>query len=104
MEKKYKTFDDLEFRPWGESMGIMCPPSFAGSMQAVLRFDNGYGVSVLLGEMFYSNGSDTYELAVLKGDDIVYPEEVCGCDGWFDVLAHLTKDEVTEAMKKVQDL
>lgn len=104
MEKTYKTFDDLDFRPWGEVMGKQCPPSFAGGKQAVLRFDNGYGVSVLLGEMFYSNGVDTYELAVLKGEDNVYPEEVCGFDGWFDVLAHKTKDEVTEAMRKVQDL
>lgn len=34
--------------------------------QAIMEFENGYGVSVLFGEAFYSNGIDTYEVAILK--------------------------------------
>lgn len=51
-----KTFKNLVFESHGSGFG----------QQAILEFDNGYGVSVLFGDKFYSNGIDTYELAVLK--------------------------------------
>ena len=98
----YKTFDDLEFQPWAGMRELhSLPLEYREAKQAVMMFPNGYGVSVLLGKMFYSNGVNTYELAVLHGQKLVYPKEVCPDD---DVLGRLTKDEVTEAMKKVQDL
>lgn len=100
MEKKeYKTFKDLEFKPWCHRLGIIIP-GFAGGIQAMLEFPNGYGVSVLNGEQFYCD-ENTYEVAVIKGDKVVYPEGICP-DG--DVLGWRTTKQVTEIMKKVQEL
>jgi hypothetical protein len=64
-----------------------------------MLFKNGYGVSVLRGTLFYSNGVDTYEVAVLKDGHITYHTKITN-----DVLGHLSKKEVTEVMKKVQEL
>lgn len=84
-----KTFDDLVFEPHPLD-GIM----------AHLFFDNGRGVSVICGSWFYSNGVDTYEVAVLdKKGGIDYSTSITD-----NVLPHLTKDEVTEVMKQIQEL
>ena len=83
-----KKFEDLVFKDH---------PNFDRAQQALLEFDNGYGVSVLLGARFYSNGRDTYEVAVMYDDAVTYPME-------HDVIGHLTADEVTAYMEKVQDL
>ena len=101
----YKTFDDLEFGPWGalrEDKSTPIPSLFIGSEQAVMMFPNGYGVSVLCGNRFYSDGLDTYEVAVLdKENNLCYPPSICP-DG--DVLGYQSEREVSEIMKKVQDL
>lgn len=81
-----KTFEDLEFKPHSCEID---------GQQAVLNFDNGYGCSVLIGKDFYSNGIDTYELAVLHDDLLCYDTPITD-----DVLGHLTKKEVTIVMKK----
>ena len=87
-----KKFEDLVFtdHPWHER-----------AQQAILWFDNGYGVSVLFGERFecgfYSNGVDTYEVAVMYDDQLTYPMED-------DVVGFLKADEVTAYMDKVQRL
>ena len=100
--KKYKTFDDLEFKPWPAKGGFAnLPDCYKDAKQALLTFPNGYGVSVLFGNVFYSDGVSTYELAVLLEGHLVYPGEVCP-DG--DVLGYITKEQVTEAMRKIQDL
>lgn len=84
-----KTFDDLVFELHPLS-GIM----------AHLFFDNGHGISVVCGSLFYSNGVDTYEAAVLdKEGNIDYSTPITS-----DVLPYLTKDEVTEVMKQIQEL
>jgi len=109
MEKKYKTFDDLEFESWlgkrydkfstVDFMSIL--KQYENAKQAIMTFPNGYGVSVLLGKSFYSNGIDTYEVAVIKDGNIYYPEEICpDCD----VLGYRIKEEVTDIMRRVQDL
>ena len=82
-----KTFKDLVFKPHSIGRG----------QHAVLEFDNGYGVSVLLGDLFYSNGIDTYELAVLANDCVCYDTPITD-----DVVGHITEDEVTEIMEKLQ--
>ena len=87
-----KKFEDLIFEDHEH---------IAGGKQSTLWFDNGYGVSVLFGERFecgfYSNGVDTYELAVINEDGLTYPLED-------DVIGFLKADEVTAYMEKVQDL
>lgn len=83
-----KTFEDLEFKPH----------SVAGTY-ARMYFDNEYGVSVICGSMFYSNGINTYELAVLYKDSITYNTDITN-----DVIGHLSADKVTDIMIKVQKL
>ena len=100
--KNYKTFDDLEFKPWLErrSASPAAFPCYEEAKQAIMEFPNGYGVSILFGDAFYSDGVSTYELAVLLEGHLVYPGEVCPDD---DVLGYITKEQVTEAMRKIQD-
>jgi hypothetical protein len=85
-----KTFKDLEFKKheWARV-----------SKQAVIYFKNGYGVSVLLGTAFYSNGKNTYELAVLYNGQLTYSTPITD-----SVLPHITEEEVTNAMIEVQKL
>lgn len=84
-----KTFDDLKFHPH----------AISGGRQAIIYFDNGYGVSVVCGKMFYSNGSDTYEVAILHDGGIAYDTGITD-----DVLGYLSPSEVTDVMRKVQEL
>lgn len=88
-----KTFKDLKFEEHYFS------PFCKEAKQAKMNFENGFGVSVLFGNCFYSNGRNTYEVAVLKNGGLCYDTEITT-----DVLGHLTKSEVTEVMKKVQNL
>jgi hypothetical protein len=68
---------------------------------AEYTFDNGWRISVLFGDMFYSNGVDTYEVAVIDEDgEFSHPE---GLDCWFSgsdgqVMGHLSAEEISEIM------
>ena len=92
-----KTFNDLIFK--AHSLEKFSEEN----KHAILFFPNGFGVSVLLGSSFFSNGIDTYELAILKGDknnyELSYDTPITK-----GVLAHLSKDEVTEVMIRTQQL
>lgn len=94
MEEKLKTFDDLQFENILDSYYAQ-----NYDKQAVMHFANGYGVSVLLGSDFYSNGRDSYEVAILYGDEITYNTEIAD-----DVLCWQTPEQVTAIMAKVQKL
>lgn len=91
-----KTFKDLIFK---EHVLAKDSSLFKGHKQATLKFDNGYGVSVQFGKRVYSNGIDTYELAVTEDMCVCYDTPITD-----DVLGYLTKNEVTEAMIKIQEL
>lgn len=84
--KKIK-FEDLEFKSHPNGIGT----------RAVIDFENGYGVSVVFGDMYYSDGMDTYELAVTKGGHLDYDNPVA--DG--DVRGYLEKDELVKLINKV---
>ena len=88
MEDK-KKFKDLEFKKHSAGSGKI----------SQLDFDNGYGVSVIFGSLFYSNGIDIYELAIFKDGNICYDSGITD-----DVLGHLSEEEVSEYMVKVQNL
>jgi len=90
-----KTFKDLKFE--NHSVATAEIERFNGAKQAIENFENGYGVSVLFGSCFYSNGIDTYEVAILFGESITYNTEITD-----DVMGYLSKDEVSEIMAKVQ--
>ena len=64
-----------------------------------MNFPNKYGISVMLGKQVYSNGKDTYEVAVLYEKHLCYTSSITD-----DVLEYQTKEEVTEIMKRIQDL
>ncbi len=65
--------------------------------QAAVNFDNGYGISVLLGAGQYSNGIDTYEVAVLKEGELCYVTPITD-----NVLGWQTKDQVEKIMIELQ--
>lgn len=91
-----KTFKDLVFKYHAFSKDSLL---FNGHKQATLNFYNGYGVSVLFGKSFYSNGVDTFELAVLKDGKLCYDTPITS-----DVVGYIKSDKVTELMKAVQEL
>ena len=86
-----KTFKDLEFKEHNVQ------PMFA--TQARIMFGNGYGVSVITGDSAYSSESKPYEVAVLDGNGITYETSVSD-----DVLGHQSEADVTDIMRKVQEL
>lgn len=86
---EYKTFEDLQFKPHY---------ILEEGQHAKIMFENGYGVSVVLGDVFYSNGIDTYEVAIMDGESIARDK-----NGDQMVFGRVSKERVTEIMKMVQD-
>jgi hypothetical protein len=88
------TLDNLEWETHPNDMGSRLTRFF---------FPNGYGASIVFGSTFYSNGIDTYELAVLKGDenswDLTYDTPITG-----DVLGYLTEQEVLTILNEIKRL
>jgi hypothetical protein len=86
-----KTFKDLNFNPHPNNMG---------GVQAIERFDNGYGASVVCTPYTYGGKEGLYELAVFGNDGhITYDTPITN-----DVLGYLTTNEVTEILIKIQQL
>lgn len=107
MTGKFKTFKDLVFEPHPSAINAMrlyprqhdrdpYTQAMCEAAQAHMDFPNGYGISVLFGVQFYSNGRDTYEVSVsYKGSLVCYfPED--SVRGW------QTKEEVTKLMIEIQ--
>lgn len=102
-KKQYKKFEDLVFEDWGgeERKKLeFINQTYLNHKQAVLNFDNGYGISVLLGVNFYSDGKDTYEVACLYDGELCYPEGTSFED---DVVGYAGKDEINDLMREIQD-
>jgi hypothetical protein len=84
---KQVSFDDLDFQEHSMNESKEMLLRYGPAVHARMHFHNGYGVSVIRGRAFYSDGDD-YEVA---NTDIVNN----------DVLGHLTKDQVTDVMRKI---
>jgi len=84
-----KTFKDLEFKPH----------SIGNGLQAVMNFDNNYGVSVVKFNGSYGFNSDLWEVAILYKEALTYNTDITD-----DVLGYQTDQDVTDIMKKVQML
>lgn len=91
-----KTFKDLKFEPHKHGNGL----------QAILFFPNGYGISVVRFKLMAMYGSYTdndleWECAILFGNDkeweLTYNTPITD-----DVIGHLTEEQVTELMEKIQ--
>ena len=63
---------------------------FKPMKHAMMKFDNNYCISVIFGEIFYSNGIDTYEIWCQEHED--------------EPRGYRTKDEVSDYMKEIQML
>lgn len=98
-----KTFDDLVFEPHPTAVALKRSfpvrsekdphmKEMCRATRACMEFGNGYGVSVICGIQFYSNGSDTYEVCDLFDGDARFGT----VRGW------LSRKEVTEVMMDIQ--
>lgn len=67
--------------------------------KAEIHFPNGYGASVITGEMFYTSAEKPYELAVLDGDELTYETPITD-----DVIGYLDYDEVLEILYEIEKL
>lgn len=97
-------FEDLKFEKWRKEPSYWMPlQRLVLGKRASVRFDNGYVVSVILGnedDDSYSNGVDTYEVAVFNsfnGDAL----EGFGEDG---VKKYATKEDVESILAEVEVL
>lgn len=103
IKRKY-SFSDIEFKPYftEEEVNFIKKVRLMSdadkSMQGVVEFENGYGVSVLLGRPFQSNGKDTYEVAV------TYDGHIINRDNRQWVECFLNRYEVEKLMNNVSGL
>ena len=89
---KYVTFGDLVFKPHflNEALGLK------GLKQALIFFDNGWGLSVIKGDTALTNGYK-YEYAVLTGTKEFYSIEDRG-----GVMYTDSKEEITKILNTLQ--
>ena len=86
-----KTFKDLEFNEH---------PNHMGGVQAIVKFDNGYGASIVKTPHTYGGDRGLYELAVLDSDGhLTYATPITD-----DVIGYLRDIDVTDVMEKIQQL
>jgi len=83
-----KAFKDLVFKPHPLGDGI----------QAVMHFENGYGVSAVKTPYSYGGKMGLYEIAVIdKEGEVVYNTPIA--EG---VIGYLREEDVTQAMERIQ--
>lgn len=104
IKRKY-SFSDIEFKPYftEEEVNFIKKIRLTSDadkyMQGVVEFENGYGISVLLGgRLFQSNGKDTYEVAV------TYDGHIINRDNGQWVECFLNRNEVEKLMNNVAGL
>ncbi len=86
-----KTFKDLSFNVVEDNINWI---------RAFMKFDNGYGVSVVKSDYSYGGRSGLYELAVLDSDgDVCYNTHITD-----DVLGFLKPEDVSKHMIEIQEL
>ena len=85
-----KTFSDLEFKPHPMGSGII----------SRIKFDNGFGASVVKGPHTYGGKDGLYELAVLDSNhELTYSTPITN-----DVEGYLTEEAVTKLLEQIQNL
>ena len=67
--------------------------------QAKVTFPNGYGASVITGEVFYTSETQPYEIAVLDDGSITYNTPVTD-----DVCGFLTESAANDILKQISEL
>jgi hypothetical protein len=85
------TIKDLKFK-----QHEVCPDG----TQAVVKFKNGYGASIITGSLFYTKPGAPFEIAVLgKDGHITYSTPITD-----DVCGWLSEDAANEILKQIQEL
>lgn len=87
VNKNIVEFDDIEFN--------FHPLDHKGII-ARIDYDNGYSASVIQCDMSYGGKEGLYEIALMKGNDIVYDTPITD-----NVLGYLSKELVSENLKKI---
>lgn len=71
-----------------------------GGRMARIKFENGYGASVICTPFSYGGNQGLYELAVLDSNGkLCYETSVAN-----DVIGHLTEEEVSELLSEIAAL
>lgn len=83
-------FADLVFEPH---------PAKLGGTHAKHGFDNGFGVSVITGSLFYTSAEGPYEVGILHNDKLTYDTDITD-----DVLGYQTEADVTAILARVEAL
>lgn len=96
LKHRIMSIDDLVFSPIGF-------PQKGSISQAIVRFENNLGLSVLCGPGTLTSPERPYEAAVISFSSdgsytIIYPDFTHN-----DVLTYLTDEQVTEYMRKVSE-
>ena len=87
-----KQFKDLEF--------TSLDTDFLSGKKSRIQFDNGYGASVVSHNFSYGGKQGLYEIAILDNEGhICYDTPITN-----DVVGHLTEEDVTEVLIKIQSL
>lgn len=87
-----KTFKDLKFEEHPAA-------GYGFSTQAIMDFDNNYGLSVITGSGAYTSSEKPYEVAIMYNGKLTYTSGITD-----DVIRYQTADDVSEIMKRVQEL
>jgi len=86
-----RTFKDLSFNTVEDNINWI---------RAFMKFDNGYGVSVVKGPHSYGGKVGLYELAVLDSDgDVCYDTPITD-----NVIGFLKPEDVSKHMIEIQEL
>lgn len=77
---------------------------FTNGERAIAKFSNGYGASVIRGPYSYGGDKGLYELAVITCTDdneyfLCYSTPITD-----DVIGHLTPDEISVLLEKIEAL
>lgn len=69
-------------------------------VQAIVKFDNGFGASVVKHNFSYGGSEGLYEMAVLdENNDICYTTSITN-----DVIGYLNEEEVSDYLNKIKNL
>ena len=84
-----KIFKDLVFKK----------KEYGSGCQAIIKFSNNYGASVITGFGSYSSKTKPYEVAILLDGNICYTSGITE-----DVIGHLDEEEVSDLLIEIQKL
>lgn len=85
--KKPVTFKKLKFKPLN------------GGIQAIIKYPNGYGASIVQHSFSYGNQEGLFELAVLKNDKLCYDTPITN-----DVLGWLKESDIDKTLVDIFNL